>query len=340
MYDPGELYVDPILTNFSVGFQPQELFGLRILPETPVRTQSGRYRVYDRSGWIIHEDYRAPGTVAHEIRGAKWSEDVFSVSEHSLQAAVHDEELQALTSQGGLANAVFGGDLQIDPARDATEAVTNAILLRHEKRVSDLIRNTATYPAGNTVTLAGAQQWDNYAFVTPTDEYSVVSNPVGDIMTAVRKIWTLTGRYPNTMVIPVMGVPYIENHPRIVKRFQNFTLTIPDAFRLLTGFQGNVILANSMINTSNNIDQAETIVNLWGKDVWIGIVDPTPGQRTKTFGKTFAQIYPDGTTRPTDRWREMARKSDLVRTSYKYDIKVVSSSAGYLIKNAFSSTAF
>lgn len=27
MYDPGKLYVDPILTQFSVGYEDQQLFG-------------------------------------------------------------------------------------------------------------------------------------------------------------------------------------------------------------------------------------------------------------------------------------------------------------------------
>jgi hypothetical protein len=340
MYDPGTLYVDPILTNFSVGYKDQELFGLQIMPETPVRTPSGRYRVFDRSNWLFYEDRREPGTVAHEVRGAKWSEDTFNVREHSLQAPIHDEERQELTSQGGLANATFGGALQINPERDATELVTRAIMLRHEKGVSDLIRNTATYPVGNTVTLSGTSQWDVTTFVTPGDPYSIVSNPIGDINAAMRKVFSLTNRYPNTLVIPTLGLPYIENHPRIVDRFKTYTLTMDDAFQRLTGFEGKIILANSVYNSADNYDMTESIVNLWGKDVWLGIVDEAPGLMTKTFGKTFAQVYPNGVTRPTDRWREEPRKSDIVRTSFKYDYKVVSSVAGYLIKNAFGATAF
>src|SRR5512134_2209568 len=105
MYDPGTLYVDPILTDFSVGYEDQTLFGERIMPLTPVRTQSGKYRVFDRSSWLIYPDRREPGTVANEIRGAKWSEDTFFTKEHSLQAPVHDEEDQQLNSLGGFANA-------------------------------------------------------------------------------------------------------------------------------------------------------------------------------------------------------------------------------------------
>src|ERR1700749_4443483 len=99
MYAPGQLYVDPILTDFSVGFQDETLYGLDIFPETPVRTQSGRYRVFDRSNWIIFDSARAPGTVANEVAGGKWSQDVFDTLEHSLQAPVLDEEKQQLLSQ-------------------------------------------------------------------------------------------------------------------------------------------------------------------------------------------------------------------------------------------------
>jgi hypothetical protein len=335
MYDPSALYTDPILTNLSVGFKDQSLYGDQLFPITPVSTQSGRYRVFDRSDWVIFEDRREPGTVAREVKGRKWSEDTFRTLEHSLQGAVHDEENQALTSQGGLADATFGGALQIDPAADQTKLLTRAILLKHELKASTLLRDAAQYPVGNTVTLAGAQQWDDY-----TGGVASTSNPVNDILVGMRKVWSLTRRYPNVLAIPTMGMSYIENHPRIVDRFKNFRLTQEDAFRLLTGFEGKVINVDSVYNSANNIDATASITDFWGKDVWLGIVDPSPGLLTMTFGKTFAQAYPNGSIRPTDRWREEDRKADVIRVSMKYDLKIVSNVAGYLIKNAFSAGAF
>lgn len=340
MYDPGTLYVDPILSGFSVGFQDQELFGRRIFPEVPVKTQSGKYLVFDRSSWLIYESRRAPGTVANEIMGAKWSSDTFETHEHSLQAPIFDEERQQLNSLGGFADPVFGGPLQIDPEVDATNMVTGALLLDHEKKAADLMRDPAQYPASNKVALAGAQQWDDYTFVNAGDPYSIVSDPVGVLRAASNAIWNATRRRPNTLVVPALGLDIIENHPRVVERFKTFSLTEPDAFQKLFNFQGQVIQASSGYNAANNIDAAEDFTDLWGKDVWLGIVDPNVGLRTKTFAKTFAQIYPDGTIRPTDRWREEPRKADLVRTSYKYDLKIVSSVAGYLIQNAFSAGAW
>ena len=335
MYDPSTLYTDPILTNLSVGFKDQALYGAQLMPITPVNTPSGRYRVFDRSDWLQFEDLREPGAMAREIRGRKWSEDTFKTREHSLQSPVWDEENQELNSLGGLANPAFGGALQIDPHADATKLITRAILLKHESKVSTLIRDTAQYAAGHSVTLAGAQQWSDYTGGTAS-----TSDPVAAILTGMRAIWTDTRRYPNVLAIPTMGMSYIENHPRITARFQNFRLTQDDAFQLLTGFEGKIVNVDSVYNAADNVDATASITDFWGKDVWLGIVDETPGLYTQTFGKTFAQIYPDGSIRPTDRWREEARKADMVRTSMKYDLKVVSNIAGYIIKTAFGASAF
>lgn len=340
MYDPGELYTDPILTNFSLGFPDQEMYGVQIMPIVPVNTKSARYRVFDRSDWMIFPSRREPGTEAHEIRGRKWSEDTFMTQEHSLQSPIHDEERQQLNSLGGLANPAFGGALQIQPERDATNLVTRSILLEHEVVVSALVRDTATYPVANTVTLAGAQQWDDWTFVTPGDVYSIVSDPVGDLRAASNAIWGATRRRPNTLAIPVNGLWVLENHPRVVARFSNFDFTMPDAFRRLFGFDGKILLTDSMYNSADNIDATPVMTDLWGKDVWLGIVEPSLSQNEASFGKTFSQIYPNGSLRPVDRWREEKRKSDIVRASQSYDPKVVWDDAGYLIKNAFSAGAF
>lgn len=336
MYDPKRLYIDPILTGFSVGYQEQTLVGERIFPVTPVKTKSGKYRVFDRSSWKIFEDRREPGTVANEVAGGKWSEDTFSIYEHSLQAAVLDEEREDLASQGGLDNPVWGGDLQLDPEMDAVALVTRSLLLGHEKKVTDLALDVNQYPSGHHTTLTSSAQWDDWTPNTSNLGDMPDSDPVADVKAGMKVIYKDTGRYPNTIVFSWDAWNIITDHPRIVDRFKAFTLTEEDAFRQLTGFKGNIYVAESRYNQANNIDQAEDLVELWGQDVWMGIVDPIPGQRTQTFGKTFAKPYPDGSLRPTDRWREDPRKADLFRVSWNYDLKMVSGIAGYLIKDAVS----
>lgn len=333
MYDPGTLYSDPILTDFSVGYAPPQFYALRMLPEAPVNTPSGRFRTRDRSSRVRFPSRREPGTVANEVRGGRWSEDTFKTQEHSLQSAVADEERQELTSQGGLANATFGGALQLNPEEDAVSLILNSLLLEHELGAATLLRNTATYPVGNTVTFAAADQWDNYAGAS--------SNPITVLQAAMRKVTSLVGQKPNRMLIHTIGLGWLIEHPDIVARFSTFDLTDPEAWKALIGFEGEVVEVMDDEYNDNDIQEAtESPAYTWGKDVILAYVNDNLELDDLSFGKTFAQIYPDGSTRPTDRWREEDRKSDLVRTSWKYDYKVTTSSAGYLIKDAFSASAW
>jgi hypothetical protein len=330
-YDPSQLYIDPILTGFSTGFQEQNLYAERLSPPTRVNTKSGRYRVFDRSNWLIYRSRREPGTSAREIGPRKWSEDTFSTQQHALKGRVTDEERRELTSQGGLADPVFGGALQIDPERDVVEDETRSLLLEQEKKVADAFRNTANYAGGFTTALAGAAKWSDY-----TGGTSSTSNPVSDIRAACFKIYGATGRWPNTMAIPVDALGVIEQHPRVVDRFKNFALTDPGAWKSLINVPApeNFFIVESKYNTAQNVYAAESIVSFWGQDVWIGLVDPQEGQKTKTFAKTFIYPQPDGSIRAADRWRDEDTRSDMFRTTYEYDLKVVSNVAGYLIQTA------
>lgn len=337
MYDIGTLYYDPILTNFSVGFDDKQLYGERLAPPTPVGQISGRYRVFDRSHWLIHESRREPGTLANEIAGRKWSEDTFKTQEHSLAAGINVEEEQILNAQGGLADPTFGGVATVNPEQDATDDTTGSILREHEMKVCNMFRDASNYPAGNVVTLTSGAgtQWDDY-----NGGVNSASDPVGNLRLAIRKIYQLTGRWVNTMAIPFELVGAIENHPRVVGRYQYTSVLDPNAWRVMLGLpQGvaeaiNVFVVDSQYNAANNVDADEDIQSFWGQDVWLGIVDAAMGQKTKTFAKTFAFPYPNGQIRTVDRWDEIQKKRTVVRTSYRYDVKIVSNVAGYLFKTA------
>ena len=335
MYDPSGLVVDAYLTDFSTGFEPPNLVGFEILPQVPASNPFGSYRTFDRSNRVIFPDRREPGTVANEVRGGKWSADTYKTIQRSLQSAVADEEDAYARAIGGVnASNTTTGDLDINPEEDAAALVKSSLALKAELLISTLVRNTANYPVGNTITLAAADQWDNYAGAT--------SDPVLVMRNAIIKINSLIGVPPNVLLMPRLGVPWLENHPDVVARFQNFTLTNPNAFQMLTGFEGRVILADVKYNSANSIDAAESLVDMWGKDVWLGYVKPGLNRRDLSFGKTFMWPPggPGGELEPTERWREESRKSDLVRTTWQYDPKITTSMAGYIIKTAFSATAF
>lgn len=325
LYDAFGVYTDPILTGFSVGFEDQTLVAENLSPITRVGLPSGRYRVFDRSAWMLFPDRREPGTQANEIRAGKWSEDNYYVQEHSLQAAVTDEERQNVAASNAIEGTGLNADL--DPEQDATELVTRAIRLRHEFEVSTLARNTSNYAGGHSTTLAGVNQWS---------DYSGTSDPFKDISAGLRAIYADTRQRANLMLVPWEVWTYMEHHPKVISRYQYFRIEPepPEAIRQLTGFDGTVLLADANYNSADNPDATEVMTSFWGKDVILARVDDAEGQRIKTFMKTFVQPYDDGNVRTVDRWREEPRKSDIVRCSYRYDVKVVSNAAAYIIKAA------
>ena len=323
MYDARGIYADPILTDFSVGFQPQEYMAQRLFPFTPVALPSGRYRVFDRSNWVTFPSRREPGTVANEIRGGKWSEDTFSVREHALQVAIDDAERQNYNASQQNAQAnLFAG---IDPEADAVELMTRSLLIEYELAVATMARNAANYGA-QTVTKSGTGQWDNAA-----------STPITDVVTAIQTMQTSLLVQPNLAIIPTDVWLKLFNHPTIIARYQYVQAQVDQeaAFRALTGFNGTILFPNNMYNAADNIDATASMTKIWGKDVIFAYVNDTPGQKIQTFGKTFYQPV-NGSLRDVSRWREEQRTSDLIRTMWRWDLKLVQPLAGYLIKNAVS----
>jgi hypothetical protein len=327
LYDANAQY-DPILTNFSVGYEDQSLIGATACPLVPVSDPAGKYAVFDRSTWLVWDDRREPGAQATEIRGQKWAEDNYTVKEHAVQVAITDEERQnfanSLARPFGAAPAALPF---VNPETDATALATRAIMLRYENDVSAIMRSTGSYAGGNTVALSGTSRWD---------DYTGVSNPIKDIEAGMRKIFSLIYQTPNLMIVPWEVWSWIRNHPAIVDRIKYHDLTEDDAFLQLTGFQGKVVVPSSVYNTANNPDATEAASTFWGKDVILAKVDTNPQLNTKTFIKGFSQVYDNGLIRTVDRWREQGRWSDVVACKMRYDTKIVSNVAGYLIQTAIS----
>jgi hypothetical protein len=102
----------------------------------------------------------------------------------------------------------------------------------------------------------------------------------------------------------------------------------------------NVIVPDVQYNTAA-IGQPATLDYVWGDTVVIAYVPPAPGLKTPAFGYQFSR-YP----LTVDRWREEVRKSDVVRCSWEYDLKLIGLDAssklitGYLITNTIHDTDY
>jgi len=321
-YNPsgsGNVHVDQILTQISVAWPNNGLVGDALLPSVAVKKQSDKYYIFGREGWLPEDDNRAPGTVANEIIGYTLSTDTYYAREHSLQIPVTDEERENV-------------DSPLAPDRDATELVTSKIMLGREVAIKTLVTTTANYASGLSTTLSGTAQWNSANYAT--------SDPISDMRTGKVAVHAKIFSEPNTLIVPYQVMAALEDHPDFLERIKYSERAIfsPELLGAVLGFS-KVIVPGVGYNSANPGATA-TLGYLWGKDVVMAWVPPRPGLKIPAFGYEFTWG-----TQYVDRWREDQRRSDLIRASRRYDLKLTAlgegsdagkSIAGYVIKAAIA----
>lgn len=315
----GSVHIDQVLTQISVAWPNNGLVGSRLLPSVPVKKQSDKYYIFGREGWLPEDDTRAAGTVANEVDGLAVSTDTYYAREHSLQIPVTDEERDNV-------------DSPLAPDRDATEMVTSKIMLGREVAIKTLVTTTTNYASGLSTTLSGAAQWNSANYAT--------SDPISDLRTGKAAVHAKIFMEPNVLVVPYQVMTALEDHPDFLERIKYSERAIfsPELLAAVLGFE-SVVVPGVGYNSANP-GQTATLGYLWGKDVVMAWVPSRPGLKIPAFGYEFTWG-----TQYIDRWREEPRKSDLIRATRRYDLKLTAlgegsdagkSIAGYVIKAAIA----
>jgi hypothetical protein len=307
----GSTHIDKLLTQISVAWPNNGLVGESLFPSVGVVKQSDKYYIFGREGWSPDNDIRAPGTVANEVPGLSVSLDTYYAQEHSLQIPIPDEERENV-------------DSPLAPDRDATELVTSKIMLGREIAMFNLVSTTSNYPGTYVNALSSGTSWKAANYAT--------TDPIADMRAGVSKIHSGLFIEPNTAVIPYQTFAALQDHPKFLSRIQYVERAIFSAELLASvlGFQ-RVIVPGVGYNTAN-AGQAVSLSYLWGTTVLMAYVPARAGLRIPAYAYEYTWH-----TQQVDRWREIQRKSDLIRVSRAYDLKLVAldvngkSIAGYLI---------
>lgn len=322
VYDPrggGNVHIDRILTNISLGFPNNGMVGDILFRTVRVRKQSDIYYEFGREHWLPEDEYRAPGTPAIEIPGLEVTTNPYFALEYALAIPVTDEERE-------------NADTPLDPDRDGTELVTNKLMLRREQRIMTKVTTAANYASGHTVTLSGTDQWDDYTN----------SDPIDDVKTGIRQIHSALFMEPTVGVIPYQVMSQLEDHPDFIERIKYSQPGMVTADLIAALFGLPQVVVPGVGYDSANKGQAASVGYLWGKDVILAWNPPSAGLKQPAFGYEFNWRYPNGQVQRVDRWREESRGADLIRVRRRYDLKFIAvdgsgdTIAGYLIKDAVS----
>jgi len=297
----AEVRADQMLTPFSVQYANEQdaYIADQVLPPVPVALESDSYWVYDKSRFNIPEAKRNPRGHYKEI---DWTatKDTYFAEEYGLETRIDDRERR---------NAV--GEFDLD--EQGVEMLTDAILLNRERRVANLVTNTANVTQNTTLT--GTAQWSDPA-----------SDPQAQLRAARTAIQAGTGLILNSVAMGWQVFEALRINPRVTDFLDGDRATsdsLAEFFEV-----ANVYIGRASYNTAKE-GQTATLADVWGKDVLFFYKVDRPALRRPSFGyQMMVQNL------QVERYRDNPAKSDVIRVTEIRGEKLVATQLGYLVKNA------
>ncbi len=254
--------IDPILSNISLGYKHPEHVGMHLFPVVPVSQTGGKIIQFGKEAFRLYSTARAPGENARRVRFGHEGKP-YAVENHAMDAVVPREWMRD-------ASVVPG----INLATRAINLVNRSGSLVLENQQAGIARNAANYDANHKLTLAGTDQWSDYAN----------SDPIGDVDDAKEAVRESIGIYPNVMEISAKVFKILKEHPTILDKIKHTQTGVVTADLLQSVFD----IPKIVIGKAIAFDDADASIDIWGKDVVLAYVpDSTTGHEEPSYGYTY-----------------------------------------------------
>lgn len=297
--------VDPVLTNLAAGYINDEFIADAILPRVPVAKEGGKVPIFGKAQFVEYRTERAIRAASNVRDPEGVTTKDFVLTEYDLATRVDYREKQ---------EAIY--------ALEAVETANTmeALRLAHELRVSRLVQDTATYAAGSTITLSGADQFTNSA-----------SDPLNVVLDGKAKVRSQIVREPNTMAMGYEVYRTLRRHPQLV----GLLSTNKDRVLTVEDFKRFFEVDNIVIGKAVYSEDGQTVQDIWGDNIALIYtareVDGQRSYRVPSFGYTLVKQgwpqvdrYPDA---------QSGGKVEFIRATEINDAFVLSKGAGFLISN-------
>ena len=301
-----DVVVDPVLSNVSKAYSNEMYIADTLFPGLKVGKETGKYYIYDRAKFRRNITRRAAGAKANEVEYGL-STASFTTEDHALKEKTPWEILRQ-------------ADSALNPELDATENITEQLLIDKEIGLATSMEDTAVISTNNT-TLSGTSQWSDFTN----------SDPIGNVRAGMVLVQKQIGRKPNTLVLGKEVFDKLIDHPDIVERVK-YSLGAAVTEELLARIfnVGRVIVAEAIKNTATE-GANDSMDYIWGKHAWLIYVAPAARVRSITLGFTFK--YED---RKVKKWDDEDAEARFIRVNENYVHKFVAEEAAHLIKNAIA----
>lgn len=308
------VHVDAPLTNISVAYiQRQDVFiAPKVFPIVPVDKASDLYFTYTKNDWFRDEAKVRPPASESVGSGYGVSTATYSCVNYAIHKDIPDQVRN-------------NEDAPLNSDRDATEFITQRILLRQEIAWAASYFTTSVWGTDATP----SNLWDNYS----------TSDPISDVETGKRTILVSTGFMPNTLVLGYDVFKALKNHPDIVDRYKYTSSEVITEQMLARLFGVQRILVAQAIKATNNEGATGAYDFIYGKNALLCYTAPNPTILTPSAGYVFAWrgvsgMY--GATVGVKKFRMEHLASDRVEAEVAFDHKVVATDLGYFFSAAVS----
>lgn len=307
-----DVHVDAMLTNISVAYlQSQDAYiASKVFPIVPVQKQSDKYWTFPKNDWFRDEvRKRADST---ESAGGGFT---LSTDNYFCDVWAFHKDIGAQT----LANADAGVDLE----RNTVQFLTQRMLLRQEIQwVTDFF-TTSKWATDVTP----ANLWSDYS----------ASDPIEDIETGKEAILSVTGLFPNTLVVGYQVYRKLKNHPDIIDRIKYTTAQNVTPQLLARMFEVENFYVAQAIKATNLEGETAAYAFAHGKHALLCHVAPTPGLMTPSAGYTFGWSGVSGglgTSIGVSSFDLRNIKSTRYEAEMAWSNKIVSNDLGYFFNGA------
>jgi len=316
----GDVHVNTLLTNLSLGYKNPAYIAEQIFPSLTVNKQSDIIPKYDQSPWFRDEVKELGPTEAAPVSGYTVdTSDTYFCRHNGLGHMIPDDQRD-------------NQDSPFDADRDATEWLLDKMLIRKERAFASAYWATTKW----TTDLTGGSsftKWNSYAS----------SVPIEDIRGAIRTVRRLIGGVnPNYLALGDLTWDRIQDHPDMMDRIKygasagSPALVTTNLLAQLLGLT-NVLVGYAMYTASpeGTAEGSVTYTSIFDDDALLYYRPATPSLFKPSAGYTFIWKTAMGGARYVRKRREpLGERADLIEVFESFHIKQTAARAGLFFSDA------
>jgi len=311
-----DIHIDVPLSNVALDYQPPELIAPRLAPVVPVMNLTGIVPSFTRRDRLSTvDDLRAPGTEANIIRREVGSDSYICIN-RALKSSVNLEDMKN-------ADPIYVQKLY----NGAAEFVTGKLMLNWENRIALKVTSGSNVGSYSAV----ASSW--------TDHTN--SNPLGNVLTAIDNVQDTTGLRPNKVTFGDKAWRNFSRNDTVRNLIfgTNNGGGYPSREQAANLLDVEEVMVGAGYKDSANRAQTEALTQIWGDNVLVSYVPPSPSIYVPSFLYTFRWTVAGVPNMQVERHGfDTKKKSEEIEVGYYQDEKITGREYGFLLVAVTSST--